>query len=1073
MKKSFYLFPLLVLLFFTHCAENHPELLVETLTISADKEHIIADDEELISFSIQSQNGRNWTNEAKIFVNGVLLDGNKFKTSEVGAFRCHAVLNEVTSNEIVFTSKIKPATLTLSADRKSILADGQDHLTFVVTDAQGKDVSALAKIRVNDVPVQGLNYKTTDVGIQNAVAFVGKEYSLPLSFVTNKVEEITLTADKPLVFVDGEDKVILMVKNAEGQDLTGESRFFVGETPMASNVYRPESVGQVSFTAIYNDNKSTSVMVTARKPIEYKLVIKPSKEILIGDNVDEVSFSCINTAENDEDLTSETTFFIDGQPLGGRVFKTDKVGTYRITARYKDHDAEPLLLVVDPHPDTIAKSLTLSADKDEIFADGEAMVTFTVKNQADRDFTSQATIQINNKPISGNTFKTTTPDIYKIVAIVGSVKSNIVTINAIKRPALLKIEANKNKIIADNKDEVILTCINTADKDKDVTGEATFFVDGKAISGNKFKTNKVGDYRITARFDGSESSPVLIVAEPHPDTIVKELTITANKRSFVANNKEVVTFRAKNQANKDFTSEATFYINDKPISGNTFKTSVADAYKVYAKVGDKQSNVLTLQATPRPASLRLQLDKRSILADGAQKVRFTVQDANDRDISSKATFMVNGQRINAREYSTDVPGTYKVVAMYEEEHSEEETFTAHRPERITIEMDKQELTLGTDRALFTVRNSAQSHITDASQIFINGQAIPSRYHTPDRVGTFRAYAIYNGNKSAEISFHVKEAVVQNLLVKADKSVIVSDGADFAILRCTDSSRGGRDVTEEAEFFADGQRLQSNILKTQKVGNISITAKLKNQTSAPLQLKGQTTLSAVPKLYVEEFTGTWCPYCPRAIHMVDEASKNPQVIAVAFHTGANSKGHPRYDPFSSSATLIVGNVLGVRGYPSLVANRDRNQHIQAYGNPVGITSRIPSDTSVGIAIQTTLSGHHLSATVNVRSSETREAAHWVAIITEDKLIADQRNGTGRYPHIGKNFSHDHVYRKSYGDVRDGTEFSLPKDQTQHLTFSLNLDNKLVPSNCKLVILVMDKDRKVLNAQVVKLGDSISY
>ncbi|WP_025836977.1 hypothetical protein [Porphyromonas cangingivalis] len=67
----------------------------------------------------------------------------------------------------------------------------------------------------------------------------------------------------------------------------------------------------------------------------------------------------------------------------------------------------------------------------------------------------------------------------------------------------------------------------------------------------------------------------------------------------------MVTFRAKNQANKDFTSEATFYINDKPISGNTFKTSVADAYKVYAKVGDKQSNVLTLQATPRPASLRL------------------------------------------------------------------------------------------------------------------------------------------------------------------------------------------------------------------------------------------------------------------------------------------------------------------------------------------------------------------------------------------------------------------------------------------------------------------------------------
>lgn len=1072
MKKIFYLFPLIALLF-TFCSENHPELLVETLTISADKESIIADDEELISFSVQSQNGRNWTNEAKIVVNGQVLSGNKFKTSEVGTFKCHAVLNEVASNEITFTSKIKPATLTLSADRKSILADGQDHLTFVVTDAEGKDVSASAKIRVNDIPVSGLTYKTKEVGTQNAVAFVGKEYSLPLSFVTNKVEQITLTADKPLIFVDGEDKVILTVKNAEGKDLTAESQFFVGETPIESNVYRPEAVGQLTFTAVYNDNKSTPVAVTARKPIEYKLVIKPSKEVLIGDNVDEVSFSCINTAENDEDLTAETTFFVNDQPLQGRVFKTNKIGTYRITAKYKEHEAAPLLLVVDPHPDTIAKSLTLTADKEEIFADGETMVTFTVKNQANRDFTSQATIQINNEPISGHTFKTNTPNVYKVVAVVGSVKSNIITINAIKRPAQLKVEVNKNKLIADNKDEIILTCINTADKDKNVTAEATFFVDGKAIVGNKFKTDKVGDYRITARYDGYESAPALIVAEPHPDTIVKELTITASERSIVANNRETITFYAKNQAKRDFTSKATFYINDSPISGNTFKTSKPDAYQVYAKIGDKKSNTITFQATPRPASLKLQLDKRSILADGVQKVLFTVHDANGRDISNKATFTVNGQNVSSREYHTNVPDTYKVVALYEEEHSNEETFTAHRPERITIEVDKQQLTLGTDKARFTVKNSSQADITNASQIFVNGQAISSFYYTPDRTGTFKAYAMYNGNKSNEISFQVNPTVVQNLVVQTDKSTIVSDGADFAILKCTDNSRGGKDVTNEVEFFADGQKLPNNILKSQKIGNISIVAKLKNQESAPLQIKGQTTLSAVPKIYVEEFTGTWCPYCPHAIHMVDEASKNPQVVAVALHTGANSKGHPRHDPFASNATIIVGNALGVGGYPSIFANRDRRRQLPAYGNPVAITSEIPTSTTVGIAIESKLSGHSLSATINVRSSVAQEAAHWVAIITEDKLIADQSNGTGRYPHIGKNFSHDHVYRGSYGNVRDGIAFNLPKDATQQLTFSLNLESKLVPSNCKLVILVMDKDHKVLNAQTVKLGGSISY
>ncbi|MDO4695441.1 Omp28-related outer membrane protein [Porphyromonas sp.] len=1073
MKKTIYLFPLFVLLsLFTFCSENHPELLIESLSISADKESITADDEEIITFSVQSQNGRNLTNEAKIVVNGKVLSGNTFKANESGTFRCHASVDDVSSNELIFTAKPKTATLTLSADRKSILADGKDHLTFVVKDAQGKDVSSSAKITVNDKPISGLTYETTEVGTQNAVAFVGKEFSLPLSFITHKVEELTLTADKSILYLDGEDKVVLTLKNAEGQDLTSESQFFLGDTPIESNVYKPQMAGRLSFTAVYNDNKSAPVIVTAREPIKYNLVIRPSKDILIGDNVDEVTFSCINTAENNEDLTSETTFFVEGTPLPGKVFKTNKIGTYRITAKYKEHEASPILLVVEPHPDTIAKTLTLSADKEEIIADGEQVVTFSVKNQADRDFTDKATIQINDKAIEGHTFKTTTPDVYKVVAVVGSVKSNIITINAIKRAAKLKLELSKTKIIADDKDQVILTCINTADQNKDVTSEATFFVDGKAISGNKFKTDKPGDYRITARFDGSETLPMLVVAEPHPDTIVKELTITASKRSIVANNKDVVTFKALNQANRDFTSKATFFVDDSPIQGNSFKTSRPDVYKVYAKIGDKKSNIISLQATQRPASLRLQLDKKGILADGKGKVRFTVFDAQNRDISNQATFTVNGQRTNSREYSTSVADTYRVIATYNEEHSNEESFTAYQPEHITIEIDKSQLTLGTDKARFTVKNSSQVDVTPSSQIFVNGQPISSYFYTPDQTGSFSAYATYNGNKSNTITFQVNAATVQNLVVSTDKSTIVSDGADFAVLKCLDSSMGNKDVTRNVTFYADGQQLQGNILKSQKVGNISIVAKVGNQESAPVTIKGQVNLSAVPKLYVEEFTGTWCPYCPTAIHMVDEASKNDRVIAVALHSGQNSRGNPRYDPFATTSAIYVGNAMNVRGYPSLVPNRDRNQRINTSGNPTDITNRIPNSTTVGIAVESKLSGHSLSATINVRSSQARSAS-WLAIITEDKLIADQKNATGRFPHIGKGFSHDHVYRGAQGGIIEGTAFNLPKDNTQKISLSMNLDSAWKTQNCKLIILILDSNHKVLNVQRVKLGESISY
>lgn len=1229
MKKIIYLFPIFVLLF-SFCSENHPELLIETLTISADKESIVADEEEVITFSVKSQNGRDLTKEAKIVVNGTELSGNTFKTDEAGTFTCYASVDEISSNELTFTATPKQASLILTADRKSILADGSDHLTFIVRDAQGKDVSASAKIKVNDKDISGQTYKTTESGAHSAVAFVGKEFSLPLHFTANRVEEVILSADKTLVYLDDDAKIVLTAKNTEGKDLTPECAFFVGDTPIESNVYHPQMVGRLSFSAIYNDNKSTIISVTVREPIRYNLIIRPSKDILIGDNVDEVSFSCINTAENNEDLTSETTFFVDKQPLSGRTFKTTEIGTHTITARYKDHEATPFFLIVEPHPDTIAKTLTLSADKENIFADGEDFVTFSVKNQAGRDFTDKVTIQINDKAIDGHTFKTSTPNIYKVVAVVANVKSNVIAINAIKRPAQLKVQVSKTNIIADGKDEITLTCINTADKNKDVTSETTFYVDeqpitgnkfrtnatgdhritaqydgytspavivvasphpdttvqsltlsadkneifadgeqfvtfsvknqanrdftgqatiqindasieghtfktlipgsykvvasvgseksniitinaikrpaqlkiqtsktnviadgkdavvlsciniadknkdvtpettffanGQAISGNRFKTKTVGDYRITARYDGYESLPVLVVATPHPDDIATSLTISASKKSIIANNKDVVTFTVKNQANKDFTSQATIFVENKAITGHSFKTSKPNAYKIYAKVGEVRSNTISLQATPRPASLKLTLSPRSILANGRETVTFTVRDANDNDISGLATFMVNGQRVTTRAYTTSVAGTYNVIARYEEEHSNQEAFTAHRVERITIEADQSQLTLGST-VHFTIRDSSQADVSTSSQIFVNDRRIPSYFYTPSHTGTFSAYAVYNGNRSETITFRVDQPIRQDLAVQTDKSTIVSDGADFAVLKCIDTSSGGRDVTASVTFYADGIRLPSNILRSTKNGAISIVAKTDGQESRPLNVTGQVDLAAVPRLYVEEFTATWCPQCPRAIHMIDEASKDDKVVAVAFH------GYP--DPFFTHATRTVGDALNVTGYPSIVANRDTYQHILTSGNPTNITSRIPRSTTVGIAVETQLTGRTLSGTINVRSSRTERKARWIAIITEDNLIADQKNSTGFFPHIGDGFSHSHVYRGAIGGVNDGTVFDLPKDNTQKIPVSINIDPKFVPQNCKLVVLILGSDGKVLNVQRVKLGGSISY
>lgn len=77
------------------------------------------------------------------------------------------------------------------------------------------------------------------------------------------------------------------------------------------------------------------------------------------------------------------------------------------------------------------QSLSISLSRNEITADGFDETRIQVKDKDNNDITSSATIFINNTPLTGNIFFTSTAGSYQIKAVRNNIESKIVIINAV------------------------------------------------------------------------------------------------------------------------------------------------------------------------------------------------------------------------------------------------------------------------------------------------------------------------------------------------------------------------------------------------------------------------------------------------------------------------------------------------------------------------------------------------------------------------------------------------------------------------------------------------------------------
>ncbi len=271
--------------------------------------------------------------------------------------------------------------------------------------------------------------------------------------------------------------------------------------------------------------------------------------------------------------------------------------------------------------------------------------------------------------------------------------------------------------------------------------------------------------------------------------------------------------------------------------------------------------------------------------------------------------------------------------------------------------------------------------------------------------------------------------------------------------------------------------------------------------------------------IEEFTGSWCGYCPDMISYIDAttATYPSTVIAVADHGGSVAN-----DPMTNNFTIALNNAYQVPGYPNVMVDRadwssltGASSPLQLIGDYVNhhnytqdaatIRLNISSPVSIDIASSYNSSTRSASVTVTANFVDTASGDMRIScLLVEDKVTGnsnysqDNYGGNGcsdpdvlsefyNYPCViptsltGQAFYHKNVVRYNMAPTF-GTAGVIPSSVSagQHYSKSYiyTLPAAWNSANMKVVAFVSyynsgtSRGDEVLNAQQVALGQTIA-
>lgn len=310
-----------------------------------------------------------------------------------------------------------------------------------------------------------------------------------------------------------------------------------------------------------------------------------------------------------------------------------------------------------------------------------------------------------------------------------------------------------------------------------------------------------------------------------------------------------------------------------------------------------------------------------------------------------------------------------------------------------------------------------------------------------------------------------------------------------------------DLTSMATFFVNGEQIEGNTFTpTEANPTNEVYATYNGMTSATANF---ASVEVVPseytqKVLIEDYTGTWCQFCPRMARILDFYTEySDRVIPVAIHTEGTGINDPWvYEYWEQMADINNYNAPAApRGKFNRIYEVDMLTFTQPCPNDAPayypqIDPYLNQAAPLGLAINSSLSGNSLSINVKVGfATDGISNAKLVVNLIEEGLVHDQKNAYygGNFTNcifnqdpynfeIIPNFPQKHVLLKSYTDIFGD---DIPSNQVADGNIWTRDLNVTLPSNVTnannlyIVAFVVGngneiKTRAALNVQRAKVG-----
>ncbi len=388
---------------------------------------------------------------------------------------------------------------------------------------------------------------------------------------------------------------------------------------------------------------------------------------------------------------------------------------------------------------------------------------------------------------------------------------------------------------------------------------------------------------------------------------------------------------------------------------------------------------------------------------------------------------------------------------------------------ITISASESQINLG-GTFVFTVKDNLGKTLQSSVIIYVNNVAISGFTFQPATEGGFSVNAKSNGLTSNTLTLGVAKLPPTAVsLTLSKKTLSLGQSVSFTV-----NDNYGADVTSQSEIYINDSKITGDHYTPTQMGAFEAYAMFGQLESDKMTF---TVHRFVQKVLIEDYTGTWCGYCPRVLNALEMVhAETDDVIPVAIHSGTT-------DPFDFSGKDILLNTFNITGYPTSFINRAETWGFPE-NSPPGVNqvlTKLNTVATIGLRITSNSNNGILNIGIDIEFGIDYSNAKLVVYLLEDKLNATQANYYeelyGGYSSL-VNFEHNHVLRHCLtnllGDDIPSSESKENGIYQKSFTFTTADSDISNSANVRIVAFVVDGDSgNVINVNETAVNSIVMF